>query len=500
MRLQTKTPVFFFPPPSGEDQAVEHAIDWIYASLNERGSLTHGQSDRERRSPAWTRALLDALGAPDHGLPTLFVTGSKGKGSTSVLAAAALQAGAPGRGPVGLVTSPHLLRFEERIRADLRAIPGHELQTLVEAVRPVADPLRARMPLPLYASPVGATAALAAVYFRRIGARYAVYEAGRGGRFDDTAEVDHAVTVLTTLFPEHLRELGPTIEDIAWHKAGAIRSGTHTVVQGAFPAELAKIVEAEAQAVGARILTLGREVVVRREVPRAPQAASALPFQTVVVTTPFGTYDPLPLPLSGSHQADNLALALAAAEALVGKRLDGAAMAGLLAELRWPGRLEVLRDPADGITLLDASIEPGAARAAVEHARATLPGPHVAIVGIGVGKDYRAVWTALAEASIDTILTRAQNPYLRFPDPAETAQWTRENPGHRMAAPDLAAAWQMARDRVGPGGTVLILGTVSLMADALRIAGARAADLVPPAGRATSPRKGRTVPTPPDRV
>lgn len=475
---------FAFPPSRDGDDALERVIDWIYASLNERGRLTHGQRDAERRSPAWTRALLDALGAPDQGLPALFVTGSKGKGSTSVLAAASLMAGTAGGAPVGLVTSPHLVRFEERIRVDLEAIPGKRLRTLVETVRPLADVLRARMPLPLYASPVGTVAALAALHFRILGARYAVYEAGRGGRFDDTAEIEHAVTVITTLFPEHLRELGPTLRDIAWHKAGAIREGTRVVVQGRFPPELDTIVQKEARSVGAQVLTLGQEVTVATEPGRDGRL-------TARVTTPLRTYEGLPVPFAGRHQADNLALALAAAEALAGGPLRARPLASMLTRIRWPGRLDTVQDPAGGPALLDASIEPGAALAAVAHAREHLPGPHAVLVGIGVGKDYRAVWDALSASPVDVIVTRARNPYLRFPDPGETLEWAGRDPAHRDFVADLPSAWEKARTRVGPSGTVLVLGTVSLIADALELCGQDAYDLRRPREPKGRPSSGR---------
>ena len=479
-------PAFALPRAARHDEALERAIDWVYASLNERGSLTHGESDAVRRAPAWTRALLDALGAPDRRIPALYVTGSKGKGSTSVFAAAALQAGAPGQGPVGLVTSPHLLDFAERIRVDLRAMSGDELRRLIEAVEPLADAIRARIPRPFYASPVGAVTALAAVHFRSLNARYAVYEAGRGGRFDDTAELEHTVTVITTLFPEHLRELGPTLKDIAWHKAGAIREGTHTVVQGAFPPDLDAEIEQEARRVGARRLILGRAITVRVEngpENGRPRAHAGFPedpggsAQMIHVTTPSGSYGPLPVPLAGRHQRDNLALAVAAAESLAGRRLKEAPLRRLLQTLRWPGRMETVRDPAGGPALLDASIEPGAARAAAAHARMTLPGPYVALVGIGTGKDYEAVWNALAEASLDVIVTEAQNPYLRFPDRGTTDRWIRHDPMHRLAEPDFAKAWRVARERVGVTGTILVLGTVSLIADALRLCQLNASDL-----------------------
>jgi dihydrofolate synthase/folylpolyglutamate synthase len=453
--------------------AYEEAVDWVYASLNARGHLSSGAPDRVRRFPTWTRALLDALGAPDAAVESILVTGSKGKGSTCLLAAAALQAATSG--PVGLTVSPHLLEFRERIRIRLRSLSPSTFAELVQAVRPVADALERRMPLPAYRSPVGTAAVLAALHFARQGVRYAVHEVGRGGEMDDVTQLRHRVAVWTALLPEHLRELGPTVEDIARHKAGVVTPDTHTVVVGELPPFAMDLVAARAREVGARLLCLGKDVRVH-----AQQEGPGI--RRVTVSTPGAVYRDLPLPLQGPYQAGNLAMALAAAEALLGRPLPPRRLGPLLGRLRWPGRLEVV-PTAHGTYLLDCSIEPGAARAALGYARRWLKGPYACVLGVPRGKAYRPVWDAVTWEGLPTCITRALNPYLSFPSPEEADAWAQEDPQARAYLPSLEEALKWARGKVGAQGTVVVLGTVSLIADALRALGQNAHHLFTPDGK-----------------
>lgn len=462
--------------PMPAPDAYERELDWLYASLLERAHLTRGLDDLGRRHPTWTRALLDALGAPDADVPALLVVGSKGKGSTSAMAAAAL--GAAG-GPVGLATSPHLIDVRERIRLDLRAISRADLYDRLRAMRSAADPLRRAMPLPAYQSPVGLMAVAAAVHFARGRARAAVYEAGRGGLVDDVAEVRHEVVAVTPILLEHRDVLGPDLGDIARHKAGAIRPGTRVVVHHRLvPAAAAAVARAAAR-VGAERLALGREV---RVVATAPGRDGR---SRIEVRTPLGGRYRVAVPLAGQHQADNAAVALAAAEALLRRPLPEHAVADALARLRWPGRMDVMADPAGGQVLLDGAIEPDAALRAIDHARSHLRAPYAAVVGAGTDKAPVRLWQTAADAGLDTVVTRAHNTHLTFPDDDEAQGWVAGDRARRAYLPELADALAWARRRARDG-TVVVVGTLSLVGDAIALLGGDADDLVSPDGSRTS--------------
>ena len=454
-----------------QDIAYNRALDWMYESLNERGHLGKGLGDSARRHPTWTRALLDALGAPDADIPSLLVVGSKGKGSTSSLAAAAL--GALGR-PVGLSTSPHLVDVRERVRLDLRAIDAVALTERLEALRPVADALRRRMPSPAYQSPVGLMAVVGAVHFAAMGAAYAVYEAGRGGLVDDVAEVAHQVVATTPILLEHRQELGPGLPDIARHKAGAIRPGTRVVVTGALVPAAAAAMAHRARAVGAERLRLGREV---RAVRLATLADGR---ERVRIETPYGVHRALDVPYAGPHQADNLAVAVTAAEALAGRRLPTEALAQSLSRVRWPGRLETLRLPGGGAVLLDGAIEPAAVARALDHAHAFLPAPYAVVIGAGTDKRPLELWNTAAAPGHWTVVTRAHAPHLHFPANAEAESWAAEDRSRRASMPELSDALREARERATTTGTVVVVGTLSLIGEALHLLGEDAADLIRP--------------------
>ncbi len=459
------------PLDAAADAVYQERLDWLYASLNERSGRTSALGDLAHRHPTWTRALLDSLGAPDRDLPALLVVGSKGKGSTATMAAAAL--GALGA-PVGLSTSPHLVDVRERIRLDLRAIDPLDLSAALGALRPAADALRACMPMPAYQSPVGLLAVVAAMHFARRGARLAVYEAGRGGLVDDVAEVCHAVVAVTPILLEHRRELGPELRDIARHKAGAVRPGTHTVVTARLAPVAAAAVERRARAVGARRLALGRDVRVESRGETSDGRAQ------VTIATPFGARYRLTAPLAGRHQADNAAVALAAAEALAGRRLPAEAVARALSRVRWPGRLQVVRTAGGGHVLVDGAIEPDALGRALEHAAGHLPAPYAVVVGAGTDKAPERLWRHAADTGWPTVVTRARAPHLRFPADDIGRAFAAEEPSRRAYEPDLAGALERARHVVGPAGTVVVAGTLSLVGEALALLGEDVCDLAGP--------------------
>lgn len=458
--------------------AYDRALDWMYASLNERGHLGRGLGDSARRHPTWTRALLDALGAPDADVPALLVVGSKGKGSTSAMAAAALAAAR--RGPVGLSTSPHLVDVRERVRLDLVAIGADELTRRLVAMQPAADALRLAMPSPAYQSPVGLMAVAGAMHFAARRAAFAVYEAGRGGRVDDVAEVMHQVVAATPILLEHRAELGPDLVDIARHKAGGIRAGTRVVVSGSLVAVAATVFARAARSVGAAHWRLGHELRLER---LGPDPAGR---ERVRVATPGRTYA-FTVPLPGPHQADNAAVAVGAAEALAGRPLDGAALVFSLDRLRWPGRLETVRtEPGGGPVLLDGAIEPDAVARTLQHAHAHLPPPYAVVVGAGTDKRPLRLWQAAAALADWTVVTRAHAPHLHFPPDAEAEAWAAEAPLSRAAMPELQDALGEARSRAGRAGTVVVVGTLSLVGEALHLLGQDTADLVRAPSR-TSP-------------
>lgn len=266
-------------------------------------------------------ALLDRLGNPEARLPpVLHVAGTNGKGSTCAFLRAALEAAGQ---RVHVFTSPHLVRFNERVRLSGRLIDDDHLAALLEEVLDCADTIG-----PSFFEAAAAAAFLA---FARTPADALVLEVGMGGRLDATNVVaEPAITGIAALGLDHQQWLGPTLKQIAGEKAGIAKAGVPLVTL-AYPPEAASRVREVAERQGAPLLVQGREW------------DSWIESNRLHYRDETGTLD-LPLPaLSGAHQADNAALAVAMLRHAGGFNLAGESFDRAMTEVRWPARLQKLR-------------------------------------------------------------------------------------------------------------------------------------------------------------
>ncbi|MEQ2386774.1 bifunctional folylpolyglutamate synthase/dihydrofolate synthase, partial [Faecalibacterium intestinale] len=195
------------------EQAMEyiHAVQWA----GHKPGLTR------------TRTLLAALGDPHKKLQFVHVAGTNGKGSTAAMLASCLQAAGY---RVGLYTSPFINRFNERIQINGQQIPDEMLVALVEQVKPAADAME---DVPTEFEII---TALGMLYFAQQQCDIVVLEVGLGGTLDSTNVIETpACAVITALGMDHVKELGPTLADIAAAKAGIIKPGCPVVSYGGAP-------------------------------------------------------------------------------------------------------------------------------------------------------------------------------------------------------------------------------------------------------------------------
>jgi len=317
------------------------------------------------------RALLEALGHPETRFPSVLVAGTNGKGTVSALLSSFATAG---RYRVGLYTSPHLEEVEERIRLDGVAIDGERLGTLVERVLAAAAEALDE-PLTYFE----ALTACALLYFAEEEVDLAVLEVGLGGRFDATNAVDPLLSVVTPIDLDHREHLGATLEEVAREKAGVLRPEVPAVV-AAMADGPETVLAAEAERLGARLVRvrdrLGVDAIQRfrpfLDPPERRQRVWLRPPAAVDVPGVETESEVYELALSGRHQAENLATAVAVAgelRELGWERLTVRALKKGAAACRWPGRLEevVLPDgPEAGRVLFDVAHNPGAATALAE--------------------------------------------------------------------------------------------------------------------------------------
>ncbi len=337
-------------------------------------------------------ALLEAAGSPERAMTLVQVAGTNGKGSVSAMLAAILTSS--GR-RVGLFTSPHLLDLRERIRVGGVPIPEADVADGMEALGSLVARLDATM--------FETLTALALDHFAREGVEAAVLEAGLGGRLDSTSVGRPAVEVITRIDLDHEAYLGSTLEAIAREKAAIIRSGI------AMSARQEPAVEAElgrrAGEAGVPLLVEGRDLRVR--VRRA-----TLDGQWLDLEGPGWRLDDVRCALLGVFQPGNALLAAAAARALGAS--DAAIRTGL-ANVRWPGRFQLIRRAPP--VIVDGAHNPAGAHALAASLAAYFPGRRgTFVVGISADKNKAGILAALVPLAERVICTAADHPRAAPPE------------------------------------------------------------------------------------
>jgi dihydrofolate synthase/folylpolyglutamate synthase len=388
-------------------------------------------------------ALLEAVGSPERAMTLVQVAGTNGKGSVSAMLAAILQSA--GR-RVGLYTSPHLVDLRERIRVGGAAIPEADVADGMEALGSLVARVDATM--------FEALTALALDHFEREGVEVAVLEAGLGGRLDSTSVGRPAVEVITRIDLDHEAYLGSTLDAIAREKAAIIRSGIALSArqEPAVEAELAR----RAEEAGVPLLVEGRDLRVR--VRRA-----TLDGQWLDLEGPGWRLDDVRCALLGVFQPGNALLAAAAARAL---GAHDAAIRDGLANVRWPGRFQLIRRAPP--VVVDGAHNPAGARALAASLAAYFPGRRgTLVVGISADKDRAGILGALVPLASLVICTAADNARAAPPESlAEMARLAAGDRGVRVeTAPSPREALRLAlaepdTPMVCVAGSLFIIGEI----------------------------------------
>ena len=327
-------------------------------------------------------ALLDRLGNPQREFKTLLVGGTNGKGSTSSTLASILSASGK---KTALFTSPHLSYFSERFLIDGQRPSEETLNAMIAQIKPHAEITEALF--------FEISTALACQYFARQGVDYAVMEVGIGGRFDATNSLEPVLSIISNVALDHTDVLGNTVEEIAFEKAGIMRS--NRPVLSAAKGGAARVLQEQAKEKGAALWLLGEEI---------HHELLSLSWQgiSLKVKSPLATQE-LHSPLVGKFQADNVSLAVVAAQ-LLGTE-PGAIREGV-ANTRWPGRLERI-DYQNRAFLIDGAHNPDAAKV-LRQTLGDLGVKDISLIfGANKDKDLEATLTPLAELASQVILTKA---------------------------------------------------------------------------------------------
>ncbi len=443
-------------------------LEFLYGRLNfERTGMPRVGSNELRLGRM--RRLLRLLGDPQDALRIIHVAGTKGKGSTAAMIAAALTASGV---RTGLFCSPHLHNLEERFTVDGRAATPEALVGLTEAVRPAVAALDARDRGASWSrrGPTffEVTAAMGLLHFAGVNAGAVVLEVGLGGRLDSTNVVRPVLSVLTTISLDHTRQLGPTLGAIATEKAGILKRG-RPAVSGVTGEEARAVVRRQAALRRAPLREIGVDFGYVYRPPEPPLSAPTA--GTVGVRTWRSDWSPVGLPLLGAHQAHNAAVALAALDVLAeqGLAVDEAAVSRGFAAMSWPARVEVAgRSPT---LVIDGAHNVASAEALAESLRTCFPpSPRTLVFGTTRDKDLRGQLRALLPLFDACVATRyVENP--RAVPPEEVAAAVSElselSPG---VAADPASALAEARRRTTTGGLICVTGSLFLAAEARALA------------------------------
>ena len=393
-----------------------------------------------------SRAILAAMGEPQHRFPSVLIAGTNGKGSTAALTAAMAEAAGY---RTGLYTSPHLEKIEERLRIDGHMIASDRFAGILADLVALAE--RETGSPPTYFEAV----TLAAFrWFAEEQVDLAILEVGMGGRLDATNLCDPILSLITSIGFDHREYLGDTLAAIAREKAGILRPGKPALAWIEEP-EAAESVRTVAAELGAD-LRFASEVVEIEGIQFEGWIG-----QRVQLATPARRYD-LHLALLGDHQAKNLGLAVRAAETLAGigfEKIDSQAIAEGAAACRWPGRLEPIELPDGRRVLLDAAHNAAGAAVLAEFLD-RLGRPIDLLFGVLADKDYGEMLSLLSPRARRIVLTAPPNP--RAKDPAKLAALLESREGV-FVEPEPAKALDRA---LALGGEILVVcGSIYLVGE-----------------------------------
>ncbi len=391
--------------------------------------------------------LLDRLGNPHLTSPAIHVAGTKGKGSTAAMIASALSAAGY---RTGLYTSPHLHTFRERITVDGEMITEEELSALTERLQPEIDEVNRRHDYGEITT-FEILTALAFAFFMERRVDFQVLEVGLGGRLDATNVVMPRIAVITSISLDHAEVLGDSLAKIAGEKAGIIKPGT-LVISAPQSNEVEGVIEEVCRSKGVSLITVGRDVTWRK-------LKSDLSGQFFEVKGKAGSHK-LIIPLLGEHQLENAAVAVAALEALDIGVKD---IARGLAQVQWPGRLEILRH--EPLFLADGAHNADSANRLRETIEKYLHFDRlILILGASSDKDIAGIVGALAPLSSQAIVTRSRHP--RALAPNLLLEELEKQGVKGELAESVSSAAERAMEMAGPRDLICATGSLFVAAEA----------------------------------
>lgn len=423
----------------------------LYKSLKRAKPYSHGY-DAETRDINITKDFFRLSNVPIRRIPAIVVTGSKGKGSTAIFTSALLQKMGY---KVGLVTSPHLVDFCERIRINGNMIQEKNFLDILNRFAPIIDDIDAKLPKNKFLGPTGIILACAITHFLENDVNFMVLEAGRGGRFDETNLIPNLTTCITPIMNEHLDKLGPTVLDIAWNKVGLIKNDT-TVISAIQQRDISKIIKDEAKSKNANLLRIGREIFYETKL-------TSNNIQEVSIQIPsFQVKKNIQIQSNGLYQGMNLAVALGAVASVAKTKLINIEISTSMLGLSLPGRCQMISN--EPTVIVDGAINRGAA---IEFKKSILniKRPLILVTALPNDKDAVGLLSELAPLVNTVIITTARSPVLNFSNKIINIAKRFSKRALEISIPEDAFKFAVAEAK--EIGMIWVVGTQSLVRDAL---------------------------------
>lgn len=366
----------------------QRSVDYLYGL--EKFGMIFGLTKVEE--------ILKAIGDPHREIQAVHIGGTNGKGSTAAMIASILQKEGY---CVGLYTSPHLVRFTERMKVNGKEIDREEVANLTDWLRKRVEAAGIAPPFTFF----DFTTAMAFYYFMQKMVDVVVLEVGLGGRLDSTNVVDPLLSIITNIGKDHEDVLGKGVLKIAREKAGIIKENRPLITAATQP----------------RVLGLFANICKEK---RAPFYQVGKDFRSIPAKERRFHYEglhrklwDLSLNLSGPHQILNATTALGAIEVLdeLGYRVSNDAMIEGLREVDWPGRLEMVRSSPR--VLLDGAHNPDGALSLREALEKEFHYHRlILIIGIMRDKDFHSILHSLSPIADHIILTQPGTDRAASPD------------------------------------------------------------------------------------
>jgi len=415
---------------------------------------------RPRLEP--TRRAVELLGDPQRSYRIIHVTGTNGKTSTTrfierILREHGLR--------TGRFTSPHLVRINERMALDGEPVSDEQLISVYSDIEPILEFVDQELadsgenPLTFFE----ALAVLGFAVFADAPVDVLVLEVGMGGAWDSTNVADGDVAVFTPIGLDHMDRLGNTLEEIADTKSGIIKPGS-VVVSSVQERGVLAVLENAAKQKAEAFKLEGRDFEVSAFLPTSTG-------QSISISGLAGSYGPYQAPVFGSHQGQNLAVAVAAVEAFLGGgqiQIADDILRSAISDVSSPGRLQLIRTVPN--LLLDGAHNPAGALILAQALRAEFSEkPLVGVIAVLADKDAAGLFSNLAGVFESVVITQSSSP--RSMPAAELESLAQDGLDQEVESiSDFKLALERAKQRaLEIDGTVVVTGSITLVGDVIKL-------------------------------